>query len=289
MRTRRSDLMAAFALRGGWSTVVFSAALYGVGAASHGYMVKALQNLELIAELYPGARVVLYYDATVAAALVATIRELRLAVVLVWVEHRTGSGIMLARLLELSAKRAGVRWVALLDIHDELHEQRAFRLGVDEAVRRCIVPTDPQHELQVMHFAPSRVCRSSRACRTPHRHVDAAGVGVSTGAAMPPIAPLVEAFLSRHEYRYGDDERVLDEWISSVVPRWHELAAPGVLFLSRDEERDMNLSGARRLAPDAIGPDGRFAAHEVLDWTRFAAQSVPDRPNFAAVKKLGAC
>ena len=110
--------MAEFDRKGGWSTILFSAVLFGhpaEPARSHGYMVKALQNLEIIHARCPGARTVLYYDGTVSDDLLAQIRVLGLAVTLVWVEHLVGRGIMLARMLELTARRPGVRWVVMLD------------------------------------------------------------------------------------------------------------------------------------------------------------------------------
>lgn len=269
MQTRRAQVMEAFDRKGGWSTILFSAVLFGHPAdpaRSHGYMVKALQNLEIIHARCPGARTVLYYDGTVSGDLLAQIRALELSVTLVWVEHRVGRGIMLARLLELTARRPGVRWVALLDIHDEFDTQHSYLRGLDEAIRRVVVPDEREYDLQVMIFAPHGRCREFVG-RTPHRHADCGGVAASPQAGMPPMAGFIAEFFAAYDYAYGDDEHVLDRWLSTRAPRWYELRSPGILYLPGDEERDMDLSGARVLGVGA-GAD-RAAADEVLDWTAF--------------------
>jgi hypothetical protein len=298
-QTRHQAHMKKFFEQGGWSNLLFSAVLFGNRQdpkKSEQYMSKSLQNLEILNKRYPGSQVVLYYDETISEDLIKNIKRLTLPVILIFVRHSIGRGIMLTRLLELSKQRPGVKWVVIIDIHDELHKMESFLLGIEKAVINVMIPTVPIYTLQITWWSPQKKAKCVEfKGRFPHLHIDAGGVAASPFAEMEPIETFIDQFLHKYQYVYGDDEFVLDNWVQARVPKWFFLPRnQEIFFLEMDGESIMDLSGARIIDPQPIGViQGLEDANEVLDWTKYHLEGldlhvhccVPCHENYGQIQK----
>ena len=95
---------------------------------------------------------------------------------------------------------------------------------------------------------------------------------------MQPIDKYIDRFLREFKYIYGDDEYVLDNWVSQQYPGWYELRSGGVLYLPTDGERDARLGGAYAIDLTHVGKEeGEKLANEVLDWSMYTDTGLPIR------------
>jgi hypothetical protein len=272
---RRLDRLRPF-----WSRVLFCGALFGGRETSHLYASKALQNLEHLATVCPGANVVVAVHRTAPAAFVTEARRVTgLSVTLLEVRHPTPGSAMLARVALLDADFAArhlprevqerVLWTVTLDLHDEVERQTQYQAALALAADRIRADEDAQL-IQVMYWTPPD--------RT--RYPDAGGVGISRAAAVrqsrrgSSVAQLVERFLSAGlPYRYADDEAIVNEWLGDG---WW--ARDDLFQVFRDVEHDMDLSGAPVVSPE---PARDCVFDGTVDWASYGvAAALPEPANF---------
>jgi hypothetical protein len=202
---------------------------------------------------------------------------------------------MLARLLELSQQRQGIKWVVLLDIHDEFHLQIQYKRGLELAFQHVLIQPEGAAtlDLQLMLWPlKGKVCIEFGKKNFPHYHLDAAGVGCCPQTFATTTMPaLIDSFFQHYTYTYGDDEYVLAAWLADTHPHWPtytQTPPHGVLMLELDEEHNMDLSNCIRLDPTAVADQAINFADEILDWQRHTPlQTLPLRSHCTYTQTKG--
>jgi hypothetical protein len=259
MRTRRRAKIEA----GLYTKLTVVGVLYGDVI----YAVKALDNIKILKQMFVGLNIVLYYDHTVSEDFLRHAKAVG-GVRLIFVRHAIGKGIMLSRLVHLDVRPT--EYTVMIDIHNELPQQRCFNVAVESSLKR----TENGEDFLQLMCAPY-AAHLAKAVYGPDRFpplvIDAGGVGISQNARMKStVEDEISTFLNEYTYTYGDDEWVLDKWVSHTYPGWFKGGHTEVQLVPSDGENDMDLGGLIVLDPRPVGIHrGEGFSDEVLDWTRF--------------------